>query len=240
MKRNFLKFAIAAGLFFPFGPEVAAEAPSPPGFQSDVRPACVVSTRRGARAETSVPSRLKLRWKDTPMTVTCSLPGQAEIRQTLPRPRDGWVPTHIVMGDMAIIFIDAAPRYRKHRPSAIYITFYPLAFESAEDIDRWYARRKAQIDQTISYRERLLDQESASCKYNAACGDIEVEIAAKRTALMNDLDKLRGMLKIRPPRPDTGHREQPAMVMKSIIVEGKVQCIFQTKPDTWVSHPCPN
>lgn len=241
MNRVFQNIVVAVPLIFAFGPVTAADAPALAGFESDnARPACTVSTRRGERKETTVPSRLKLRWKDTPMTVTCRLPGQAEVRKTLPRPRDGWVPAHMVIDDMAMVFIDAAPRYRKRRPSAITVTFYPLDFERTEDIDRWYASRKTQVDETIAARQRLLDHEVGSCKYNSSCADMEGEIAAKKATLMNDLSKLRAMLKIRPHSRASGTRAKPAMMMKSIIVDGKVQCIFRTKPDTWVSHPCPN
>ncbi|MFT5488890.1 MAG: hypothetical protein ACI9JL_001787 [Paracoccaceae bacterium] len=263
--RNIFLSAVLVGLAAP-GPALAADIPSTTKVSvGSLPPSCTITTRSDEQKQISVPDRLTLRWRDTPMTIRCEVPGQKPVQKVLPRPRDGWVPTNVVIDDMAIVFLDASPGYRKRRPASVSVTFYPTVFEDYEEKNAWYNERRTQIDEFTAARQREIYQNVTECKFVATCLDAEEELTARKARVIKELDRLRGLIRVRagalvlktstrticltqvsdtiweagtcPSRASAANK--PTLEMTRIKVDGRTECVYRVEANTWESRPCP-
>lgn len=248
------------------GTTFAADAPTTTQVSLDsLRASCTITTRSDEQQKTAVPGRLTLRWKDTPMTIRCGKPGHEPVGKVLPRPRDGWVPTNIVIDDLAIVFLDASPGYRKRRPASVTLTLYPTVFEDYEEKNAWYNERRTQIEEFTKARQDEIYQNVTECKFVATCLDAEEKLVARKASILKELDRLRALIRVRTGAlvlktrtrticltqisdttwesgtcpPHTAASNKTSVEMTRIKVDGKIECVYRIEANTWESRPCP-
>jgi hypothetical protein len=221
---------------------------------------CTLDNDRGFRKEIVTPASVVLHRDLAPLSIACSAPGHASVREEFKMDGNAMVLGNILIGGIIGIAVDAASGAAQKFPDQASILLDPSEFETARSRDEWYEKRKIRLEQAYQYRLSTLDAEDNACKFNYRCNDALEELAEKRQSDLAKLDKMREIATVRTASTAVkidgkttclaqvgkdmwqalpcAAKKKPAPKRARIKVDGKEQCLVQVKPNTWESRPC--
>lgn len=234
---------------------------------NDSQGRCSVDTHSGTSYSSAIPGVIRLKWDDAPLFINCASPGTEPVRKVLPKPSNGWLPASVVIDGIAFAFLDAAEGHSLKTPASTVLTFYPAIVEDYEAKDAWFQTRRTRVEEQVNARLHELSQDDSHCKFVAACNDEQEDLTAVKAASLADLIRVRDLMGIRngvlilktskrticlsqfsaemwrsgdcPPASLSDPSMAPKVEMTRIKVDGKIECLFRVKSDTWESRPCP-
>ena len=248
-----------------FSPIAAAQSSAS---TNDSQGRCTVDTHSGTSYSSTIPGAIDLKWDDAPLFINCASPGKEPVRKVLRKPANGWLPASVVIDGIAVAFLDAAEGHSLKTPTSTVLTFYPAIVEDYEAKNAWFQTRRTRVEEQVNARLHELSHDDSHCKFVAACNDEQEELATIKAASLADLIRVRDLMGTRngvlilktskrticlsqvsaemwragdcPPASLPDPAMAPKVEMTRIKVDGKIECLFRVKSQTWESRPCPN
>lgn len=187
---------------------------------------CTLENSKGYRNQVVTPSSVRLHRDLAPLSIACSAPGHASIREEFKMDGNAMVLGNILVGGLIGVAVDAASGASERFPERISVLLDPSEFDTIADRDRWYEKKKAQIEKQALAQEMELDNTNRGCQYNSkSCTDIKDRMELEKRAELAKLDQVRATALVR----------QTSTVIE---VNGQKKCLVQTGGNTWESRPC--
>lgn len=237
-------------------PETATRIESDPSGAT-----CTLENKKGYSKQVVTPATVTLHRDLAPLSIACTAPGHASIREEFKMDGNAMVLGNILVGGLIGVAVDAASGAAEKFPDKISVLLDPSEFDSVADRDRWYEKKKARIEKQALAREMELDNTNRGCQYNSkSCTDIKDEMELEKQAELSRLEQVRKTATVRQASTvieikgekkclvqtgDNTWESRPCALKKKpepkrarIQVDGKEECLVQVKPNTWETRPC--